>query len=106
MYKTVEQLLADFNRYFTSSNNVDVPARISVPRDELRDVLARVQTSIAERDVALAKLAVTINYLNEIASWESGAKVTSRFDEPGSASAAREALAEIGHLSGYNRQEL
>lgn len=30
------KLLADFNRYFTSSNGVDVPERVSVSRDEWR----------------------------------------------------------------------
>lgn len=34
------KLLADFNRYFTSSNGVDVPARVSVPRDEWRALFA------------------------------------------------------------------
>lgn len=30
------KLLADFNRYFTSANGVDVPERVSVSRDEWR----------------------------------------------------------------------
>lgn len=32
------RLIWDFNRYFTSSNGIDVPDRISVPRDEWRKV--------------------------------------------------------------------
>lgn len=34
------KLLADFNRYFTSGNDVDVPERVSVPRDEWRELHA------------------------------------------------------------------
>lgn len=34
------KLAAEFNRYFTSSNGVDVPARVSVSRDEWRQLFA------------------------------------------------------------------
>ena len=44
--------LAEFNRYFTSANGVDVSARISVPRDEWRAlhaaILAKLQATHAE----------------------------------------------------------
>lgn len=34
------KLAADFNRYFTSSNGIDVPERVSVSRDEWRQLHA------------------------------------------------------------------
>lgn len=34
------KLAAEFNRYFTSANGVDVPARVSVSRDEWRQLFA------------------------------------------------------------------
>ena len=38
MTNNTMKLLEEFNRYFTSSNDVDVPARISVSRDEWRQL--------------------------------------------------------------------
>lgn len=32
------KMLEEFNRYFTSGNDVDVPARVSVSRDEWREL--------------------------------------------------------------------
>ena len=32
------KLANEFNRYFTSSNDVDVPAKVQVPRDEWREL--------------------------------------------------------------------
>ena len=37
------KLAAEFNRYFTSSNGVDVPERVSVSRDEWRQLHAALQ---------------------------------------------------------------
>lgn len=36
----VKKLIAEFDRYFTSANSIDVDARISVPRDEWRALRA------------------------------------------------------------------
>lgn len=33
---SIKNLVKEFDRYFTSTNGVDVPARVSVPRDEWR----------------------------------------------------------------------
>jgi hypothetical protein len=46
-HPTPEALAADFNRYFTSANGVDVPARVSVPRDEWRAVYAALSAELA-----------------------------------------------------------
>lgn len=43
MSKTMK-LAADFNRYFTSSNGIDVPERVSVSRDEWRQLHAALQS--------------------------------------------------------------
>ena len=32
------KLANEFNRYFTSGNDVDVPAKVQVPRDEWREL--------------------------------------------------------------------
>lgn len=53
------------------------------------DTLASVK---AERDAALAENERLRAALNSIASWGEGPEVTSMFDEPGSAQAARDAL--------------
>ena len=37
------KLAAEFNRYFTSSNGVDVPAKVSVSRDEWRALFNAIQ---------------------------------------------------------------
>jgi transglutaminase-like putative cysteine protease len=47
-HPTPEALAADFNRYFTSANGVDVPARVSVPRDEWRAVYAALSAELAQ----------------------------------------------------------
>ena len=36
-------LATEFNRYFTSSNRVDVGERVSVPRDEWRTLMAAIE---------------------------------------------------------------
>ena len=43
------KLAREFNRYFTSANSVDVPERISVPRDEWREVYEAFREALAER---------------------------------------------------------
>lgn len=44
---TQTQKLADeFNRYFTSANDVDMPARISVSRDEWRELYAAIREAL------------------------------------------------------------
>lgn len=40
------KLAAEFNRYFTSSNNVDVPARVTVSRDEWRQLYAAIEQTL------------------------------------------------------------
>lgn len=40
-----QRLAKKFNSYFTSSNSVDVPDRVSVPRDEWRQLYAAIGTS-------------------------------------------------------------
>jgi hypothetical protein len=42
------------------------------------------------------RLKIAVRALHEFASWDEGAEVTGSFDEPGTAKAARRALAEIG----------
>lgn len=44
--------LAEFNRYFTSSNGVDVGERVSVPRDEWRSLYALLRASEGRVPVA------------------------------------------------------
>ena len=46
------KLLEEFNRYFTSGNDVDVPARISVSRDEWRQLYK----SLKEQNTKLAEV--------------------------------------------------
>lgn len=46
---TLKALAAEFNRYFTSSNGIDVGERVSVPRDEWRKLFAILE-SLASAD--------------------------------------------------------
>ena len=46
------KLAAEFNRHFTSMNGVDVPERVSVPREEWRELFA----ALAEQELALASV--------------------------------------------------
>jgi hypothetical protein len=59
--KTPEKVIADFNRYFTSANNIDVPARTTVQRDEWRSVLSCLQQIIDERDALRVELDLAKN---------------------------------------------
>ena len=43
------KLVLEFNRYFTSSNGVDVPARVSVSRDEWRALFNAIQQAEAQQ---------------------------------------------------------
>lgn len=45
----VMKLAAEFNRYFTSGNGVDVPARVSVSRDEWRALFDAIQQTEAQQ---------------------------------------------------------
>lgn len=45
----VMKLAAEFNRYFTSSNGVDVPAKVSVSRDEWRALFDAIQQTEAQQ---------------------------------------------------------
>jgi hypothetical protein len=47
---------------------------------------------------AVSPLGVALAALDDIASWKEGSKVTAGFDEPGSAKAAREAIAKVCEL--------
>lgn len=52
---TATALIEEFNRYFTSMNGVDVPQRVSVPRDEWRALHAAIKQTLAaqtEPDIA------------------------------------------------------
>lgn len=43
------KLAAEFNRYFTSANGVDVPAKVSVSRDEWRALFTAIQQAEAQQ---------------------------------------------------------
>lgn len=43
------KLAAEFNRYFTSANGVDVPAKVSVSRDEWRALFTAIQLAEAQQ---------------------------------------------------------
>lgn len=43
------KLAAEFNRYFTSGNGVDVPAKVSVSRDEWRALFTAIQQAEAQQ---------------------------------------------------------
>lgn len=45
----LNKLAAEFNRYFTSSNGVDVPAKVSVSRDEWRALFTAIQQAEAQQ---------------------------------------------------------
>ncbi len=45
----LNKLAAEFNRYFTSANGVDVPAKVSVSRDEWRELFAAIQQAEAQQ---------------------------------------------------------
>lgn len=55
MIKEAMKLAAEFNRYFTSMNGVDVPERVSVPRDEWRALFA----ALAEQPAPVQQEPVT-----------------------------------------------
>ena len=44
------KLAAEFNRYFTSANGVDVPAKVSVSRDEWRALFTAIQQAGASKE--------------------------------------------------------
>lgn len=62
---------------------------------ELRDLAKESVGYKQQLAEVLRRLAVANAALNDIASWSEGLEVTSRFDEPGSASRARRALEEM-----------
>lgn len=47
------KLALEFNKRFTSMNGVDVPERVSVPRDEWRALLAALSEALAQPAVPL-----------------------------------------------------
>lgn len=65
--------LAEFNRYFTSANGVDVGERVSVPRDEWRSLYALLRASegrvpeVATHKNHLFDLRYTLALLNRLA---------------------------------------
>lgn len=63
--KEARELLAEFNRYFTSGNGVDVPERVSVSRDEWRrlfSALASPPVQAREQAKAVAEVVVEPDY--------------------------------------------
>lgn len=51
------KLAAEFNRYFTSANGVDVPAKVSVSRDEWRALFTAIQLAEAQQPATGAPVA-------------------------------------------------
>ena len=47
--RSAMKLATEFNRYFTSMNGVDVPERVSVPRDEWRALFEALAEQPAQR---------------------------------------------------------
>lgn len=56
----------------------------------------RAKKSRRARRVRGARFDTLVAALHRIACWSEGEKVTGRFDEPGAAKTARDALAEVG----------
>ena len=54
----LNKLAAEFNRYFTSSNGIDVPAKVSVSRDEWRALFTAIQQA-AQAAVPMTDAALT-----------------------------------------------
>lgn len=51
--KDALRLAAEMNRYFTSANDIDVPARISIPRDEWRQLYAAMKDALEQPSVSI-----------------------------------------------------
>jgi hypothetical protein len=67
--------------------------------DRIADLLEEAAAQLTERVEQLEKIiAVQAKALNNLACWEDGEVVNGRFDCPGNASEAREALAEVEKL--------
>jgi hypothetical protein len=64
------KLAAEFNRYFTSGNGVDVPAKVSVSRDEWRALLTAIQQAEAQQPSTGEP--VTVQALEAIAKGDLG----------------------------------
>ena len=77
-HQWIERALDGIERFSNSSLTTDQKNGISVQFGVLMD-----------------QLEVAVNGLDRIAAWGEGLEVTGKFDEPGSASIAREALEQL-----------
>ena len=91
------KLAAEFNRYFTSANGVDVPAKVSVSRDEWRALFTAIQQAEAKTHKSAAvrnPFAARCYTMSE--SHLSGHRLIVGFEKLGDAQDAHEWVARQG----------